>query len=74
MKEKYKIINALELPYSNAKLEASNSLIKKPSSEVLSVFRILATLKLEASSFLISKKRKSIQLSPNDRFVSNYYT
>ncbi|SUN77117.1 transposase [Streptococcus massiliensis] len=28
MKERDKIINALELPYSNAKLEATNNLIK----------------------------------------------
>ncbi|MCY7217659.1 transposase, partial [Streptococcus cristatus] len=28
LKEKDKIINALELPYSNAKLEATNNLIK----------------------------------------------
>ena len=28
MKDKEKIINALELPYSNAKLEATNNLIK----------------------------------------------
>ncbi|MGT2787821.1 transposase, partial [Streptococcus loxodontisalivarius] len=28
IKDKKKIINALELPYSNAKLEATNNLIK----------------------------------------------
>ena len=28
MKDKDKIVNALELPYSNAKLEATNNLIK----------------------------------------------
>ena len=29
LKDRYKIINALELPYSNAKLEATNNLIKR---------------------------------------------
>jgi len=28
LKDKYKIMDALELPYSNAKLEATNNLIK----------------------------------------------
>ena len=47
MKDKDKILNALELPYSNAKLEATNNLIKVIKRNA---FGTLTTLKLESSS------------------------
>ena len=54
MKDKDKILNALELPYSNAKLEATNNLIKVIKRNA---FGTLTTLKLESSSLWISKKK-----------------
>ena len=47
MKDKDKILNALELPYSNAKLEATNNLIKVIKRNA---FGTLTILKLESSS------------------------
>ena len=47
LKDKDKIMNALELPYSNAKLEVTNNLIKVIKRNA---FGTLTTLKLESSS------------------------
>ena len=47
LKDKDKILNALEPPYSNAKLEATNNLIKVIKRNA---FGTLTTLKLESSS------------------------
>ena len=48
LKDKDKIINALELPYSNAKLEATNNLIKIIKRNAFG-FRNFKTSKLESS-------------------------
>ena len=52
LKNKEKIVNALQLPYSNAKLEATNNLIKliKLSNEMPLVFGTLKTSKNGFSS------------------------
>ncbi|RSJ83628.1 Transposase [Streptococcus cristatus] len=49
LKDKDKILNALELPYSNVKLEATNNLIKIIKRNALA-FGTLTILKLEFSS------------------------
>ena len=49
LKDKDKILNALELPYSNVKLEATNNLIKIIKRNALA-FGTLTILKLESSS------------------------
>ena len=49
LKDKDKIMNALELPYSNAKLEATNNLIKIIKRNAFG-FRNFKTSKLESSS------------------------
>lgn len=46
LKDKEKIVNALQLPYSNAKLEATNNLIKLIKRNAFG-FGTLTTLKNE---------------------------
>ena len=56
LKDKEKILNALQLPYSNAKLEATNNLIKLIKRNAIS-FRNFEKFKNGFSSLLTSKKK-----------------
>ena len=63
LKEKDKIINALELPYSNAKLEATNNLIKVIKRNAF-VFRNFDNFKTRILLALnIKKERTNLVLS-----------
>ena len=56
LKDKEKIVNALQLPYSNAKLEATNNLIKliKRNAFGLRIF-IALNIKKERTNFILSR-------------------
>ena len=56
LKDKEKIVNALQLPYANAKLEATNNLIKLIKRNAIS-FRNFEKFKNGFSSLLTSKKK-----------------
>ena len=56
IKDKEKIVNALQLPYSNAKLEVTNNLIKLIKRKPL-LFETLKTSKKGFSSLSTSKKK-----------------
>ena len=51
LKDKEKIVNALQLPYSNAKLEATNNLIKRN----VFGFRNFENFKKERTKFVLSR-------------------
>ena len=73
LKDKGKIINALEPPYSNAKLEATNNLIKIIKRNAFG-FRNFKTSKLESSLHWTSKRREPIWSSPGYNFPSTHYS
>ena len=56
LKDKEKIVNALQLPYSNAKLEATNNLIKLIKQNAIG-FRNFEKFKNRFSSLSTSKKK-----------------
>ena len=64
LKDKEKIVNALQLPYSNAKLEATNwkqlIISLNSSNAMLLVFETLKTSKKGFSSLSTSKKKGRI--------------
>ncbi|CJB40628.1 transposase [Streptococcus pneumoniae] len=58
LKDKEKIVNALQLPYSNAKLEATNNLIKLIKHNAFG-FRNFENFKKERTKFVLSKSSLS---------------
>ena len=54
LKDKDKIINALQLPYSNAKLEATNNLIKLIKRNAFG-FRNFENFKKERTNYVLSR-------------------
>ncbi|HGK9819270.1 TPA: transposase, partial [Streptococcus pneumoniae] len=58
LKDKEKIVNALQLPYSNAKLEATNNLIKLIKYNAFG-FRNFENFKKERTKFVLSRSSLS---------------
>ncbi|WP_193177840.1 transposase, partial [Streptococcus pneumoniae] len=54
LKDKEKIVNGLQLPYSNAKLEATNNLIKLIKYNAFG-FRNFENFKKERTKFVLSQ-------------------
>ena len=73
LKDKDKIMNALELPYSNAKLEATNNLIKVIKRNAFG-FRNFDNFKTRILIALTSKRREPIWSSPGCNFSSTHYS
>ena len=72
LKEKDKIINALELPYSNAKLEATNNLIKVIKRNAFG-FRNFENFKTRILIALNIKKERSFwELTTVDKEPNKY--
>ncbi|MFR4963180.1 MAG: ISL3 family transposase [Streptococcus sp.] len=73
LKDKDKIMNALELPYSNAKLEATNNLIKVIKRNAFS-FRNFDNFKTRIFIVLNIKKERTNWSSPGCNFSSTHYS
>lgn len=73
LRDQDKIINALELPYSNAKLEATNNLIKVIKRNAFD-FRNFENFKTRILIALNIKRREPIWSSPGCNFLSTHYS
>ena len=73
LKDKDKIMNALELPHSNAKLEATTNLIKVIKRNAFS-FRKFDNFKTRIFIVLNIKKEKTNWSSPGCNFSSTHYS
>lgn len=73
LKDKDKIMNALELPHSNAKLEATTNLIKDIKRNAFS-FRKFDNFKIRIFIVLNIKKEKTNWSSPGCNFSSTHYS
>ncbi len=73
LKDKDKIMNALELPYSNAKLEATSNLIKVIKRNAFG-FRNFENFKKRILIALNIKKREPIRSSPGYDFSLTHYS
>ena len=73
LKDKDKIMNALELPYSNAKLEATNNLIKVIKRNAFG-FRNFDNFKTRIFIVLNIKKERTNWSSPGCNFSSTHYS
>ena len=73
LKDKEKIVNALQLPYSNAKLEATNNLIKLIKRNAFG-FRNFENFKKGFLSLSTSKKKGRISSFLDLSFSSTHYS
>ncbi|AAV61632.1 protein of unknown function [Streptococcus thermophilus] len=73
MKDKDKIMNALELPHSNAKLEDTTNLIKDIKRNAFS-FRNFGNFKTRIFIVLNIKKERTNWSSPGCNFSSTHYS